>query len=248
MAAALQHRGITVVHDFGESDGVLYLVMELLDGRNLSQLLEDNKQHPLPVAGRRGDRRAGRRRPRLLPRAGHRPPRPEAREHRAARRRHGEDLRLRHRPPRPRHRLHLPADRHRHRHGHPALHVPGADQRHRGRPAQRPVLVRAACSTRSPPAYRRSTSTTPGRSSSATATPRPGRRADTAPNSPSTWSGSSSTCWPRNPGNDPTTPASWPAGSARTGPRRPMCRPSWRAVPRLTRRRARAGCRPGPVA
>ncbi|GGV28684.1 serine/threonine-protein kinase [Streptomyces spectabilis] len=49
VAAALQHRGITVVHDFGESDGVLYLVMELLEGRNLSQLLEDNQQHPLPV-------------------------------------------------------------------------------------------------------------------------------------------------------------------------------------------------------
>ncbi|MEV4738839.1 serine/threonine-protein kinase [Streptomyces sp. NPDC049555] len=49
VAASLQHRGITVVHDFGESEGVLYLVMELLDGRNLSQLLEDNKQHPLPV-------------------------------------------------------------------------------------------------------------------------------------------------------------------------------------------------------
>ncbi|MEU0134598.1 serine/threonine-protein kinase [Streptomyces sp. NPDC006296] len=50
VAAALQHRGVTVVHDFGESDGVLYLVMELLEGRNLSQLLEDNEQHPLPVA------------------------------------------------------------------------------------------------------------------------------------------------------------------------------------------------------
>ncbi|MFD7089539.1 tetratricopeptide repeat protein [Streptomyces sp. NPDC059896] len=49
VAAALQHRGVTVVHDFGEDDGVLYLVMELLDGRNLSQLLEDNQQHPLPV-------------------------------------------------------------------------------------------------------------------------------------------------------------------------------------------------------
>ncbi|MEV5241891.1 tetratricopeptide repeat protein [Streptomyces cinnamoneus] len=49
VAASLQHRGITVVHDFGESEGVLYLVMELLDGRNLSQLLEDNQQHPLPV-------------------------------------------------------------------------------------------------------------------------------------------------------------------------------------------------------
>lgn len=50
VAAALQHRGVTVVHDFGEHDGVLYLVMELLDGRNLSQALEDNAQHPLPVA------------------------------------------------------------------------------------------------------------------------------------------------------------------------------------------------------
>ncbi|GAA3771086.1 serine/threonine-protein kinase [Streptomyces coacervatus] len=49
VAAALQHRGITVVHDFGETDGILYLVMELLEGRNLSQLLEDNKHHPLPV-------------------------------------------------------------------------------------------------------------------------------------------------------------------------------------------------------
>ncbi|MFD5568602.1 serine/threonine-protein kinase [Streptomyces cadmiisoli] len=49
VAAALQHRGVTVVHDFGESEGVLFLVMELLEGRNLSQLLEDNKHHPLPV-------------------------------------------------------------------------------------------------------------------------------------------------------------------------------------------------------
>lgn len=50
VAAALQHRGVTVVHDFGEHDGVLFLVMEFLEGRNLSELLEDNEQHPLPVA------------------------------------------------------------------------------------------------------------------------------------------------------------------------------------------------------
>ncbi|WP_153176017.1 serine/threonine-protein kinase, partial [Streptomyces sp. E2N171] len=49
VAASLQHRGITVVHDFGESDGVLYLVMELLQGRDLSRLLEDDKHRPLPV-------------------------------------------------------------------------------------------------------------------------------------------------------------------------------------------------------
>ncbi|MDW4897389.1 tetratricopeptide repeat protein [Streptomyces californicus] len=49
VAASLQHRGVTVVHDFGEYEDVPYLVMELLDGQNLSQLLEENKQHPLPV-------------------------------------------------------------------------------------------------------------------------------------------------------------------------------------------------------
>ncbi|MEW2071771.1 serine/threonine-protein kinase [Streptomyces sp. NPDC007346] len=49
VAASLQHRGVTVVHDFGEHEGVLYLVMELLDGQNLSQLLEENQQRPLPV-------------------------------------------------------------------------------------------------------------------------------------------------------------------------------------------------------
>ncbi|MET9443426.1 tetratricopeptide repeat protein [Streptomyces sp. NPDC006610] len=49
VAAALQHRGVTVVHDFGESDGVLFLVMELLDGRNLGQVLDDAERRPLSV-------------------------------------------------------------------------------------------------------------------------------------------------------------------------------------------------------
>ncbi|MEW2522541.1 serine/threonine-protein kinase [Actinacidiphila alni] len=49
VAAALQHRGVTVVHDFGEHDGLLFLVMELLDGRNLLQVLDDAQRHPLPV-------------------------------------------------------------------------------------------------------------------------------------------------------------------------------------------------------
>ncbi|MGW2744093.1 tetratricopeptide repeat protein [Streptomyces sp. NPDC001450] len=49
VAAALSHCGVTVIHDFGEYDGVLYLVMELLEGRDLSRLLEDNKGHPLPL-------------------------------------------------------------------------------------------------------------------------------------------------------------------------------------------------------
>ncbi|SEQ32208.1 serine/threonine-protein kinase [Streptomyces radiopugnans] len=49
LAASLQHRGVTVVHDFGEHDGVLYLVMELLDGHDLSRLLELGGRRPLPV-------------------------------------------------------------------------------------------------------------------------------------------------------------------------------------------------------
>ncbi|WP_432747450.1 serine/threonine-protein kinase [Streptomyces sp. JH002] len=49
VAAGLQHRGITVVHDFGEDDGLLYLVMELLVGRNLSQVLNEGGGAPLPV-------------------------------------------------------------------------------------------------------------------------------------------------------------------------------------------------------
>ncbi len=52
VAASLQHRGVTVVHDFGDDSaagGPLYLVMELLDGRNLSQLMEESQARPLPV-------------------------------------------------------------------------------------------------------------------------------------------------------------------------------------------------------
>lgn len=52
VAASLQHRGVTVVHDFGDDSaegGALFLVMELLHGRNLSQLLDENEQRPLPV-------------------------------------------------------------------------------------------------------------------------------------------------------------------------------------------------------
>ncbi|MDT0268789.1 tetratricopeptide repeat protein [Streptomyces sp. DSM 44915] len=49
VAAGLQHRGVTVVHDFGEWEGILYLVMELLDGRNLSELLQTAGPGPLAV-------------------------------------------------------------------------------------------------------------------------------------------------------------------------------------------------------
>ncbi|MEE4422463.1 serine/threonine-protein kinase [Streptomyces bugieae] len=48
-AAALQHPGITVVHDIGEHDGRPYFVMELLDGQDFNALLTE---HPdgVPLA------------------------------------------------------------------------------------------------------------------------------------------------------------------------------------------------------
>ncbi|WP_255946628.1 serine/threonine-protein kinase [Streptomyces odontomachi] len=49
VAASLHHRGVTVVHDFGEDEGVLYIVMELLDGRNLQQLMWEHEKRQLPV-------------------------------------------------------------------------------------------------------------------------------------------------------------------------------------------------------
>jgi hypothetical protein len=39
LAAVLQHPGITVVHDIDEDDGLLYLVMELLDGEDMAKAL-----------------------------------------------------------------------------------------------------------------------------------------------------------------------------------------------------------------
>ncbi|MEY9212105.1 protein kinase [Thermobifida halotolerans] len=42
IAANIQHPGITAVHDFGRHDGQLFLVMELLRGRDLAALLADH--------------------------------------------------------------------------------------------------------------------------------------------------------------------------------------------------------------
>ncbi|WP_419993127.1 protein kinase domain-containing protein [Streptomyces boninensis] len=49
VAASLQHRGVTVVHDFGEDGGVLFLVMELMLGGNLSQVLAAGGGVPMAV-------------------------------------------------------------------------------------------------------------------------------------------------------------------------------------------------------
>ena len=42
LAAGLKHRGITVVHDFGELDGTMFIVMELLHGSDLASLLHEH--------------------------------------------------------------------------------------------------------------------------------------------------------------------------------------------------------------
>src|SRR5207237_7825332 len=44
--AKLNHPHIVAVHDFGEADGLFYLVMEYVDGVNLWQLLLDGQLPP----------------------------------------------------------------------------------------------------------------------------------------------------------------------------------------------------------
>jgi len=48
IAATLQHPGITVVHDVGEHDGLLYFVMEYLEGEDLSKIVRRNPEG-LPI-------------------------------------------------------------------------------------------------------------------------------------------------------------------------------------------------------
>jgi predicted Ser/Thr protein kinase len=46
LLAQLSHMNIVTVHDFGEADGLYYLVMEYVDGVNLRELLRDGKMAP----------------------------------------------------------------------------------------------------------------------------------------------------------------------------------------------------------
>ena len=48
-ASALNHPNIVVVHDLGESDGILYLAMELIDGVTVRRWAEEKKRSPLEV-------------------------------------------------------------------------------------------------------------------------------------------------------------------------------------------------------
>ncbi len=46
-AGKLRHQNIVIVHDFGEQDGVPYLVMELLDGEDLERIISSRRSLPL---------------------------------------------------------------------------------------------------------------------------------------------------------------------------------------------------------
>ncbi len=47
-AAQLNHAGIVHINDVGEQQGVFYFVMELVNGRNLKEILADDNQFPIP--------------------------------------------------------------------------------------------------------------------------------------------------------------------------------------------------------
>ena len=44
--AQMSHTNIVTVHDFGEADGLYYIVMEYVDGVNLRDLLREGKIEP----------------------------------------------------------------------------------------------------------------------------------------------------------------------------------------------------------
>ncbi len=209
VAAALQHRGITVVHDFGEDDGTLFLVMELLNGRNLSQLLDDNRRQPLPVAD-------------VI----------EIAEQLTAALAYTHEQEVVHRDLKPANIVRIAdgtvkiCDFGIARLGHdigftarltgtgiamgtPALHVARADRRRHRRPPQRPLLpgLRAVRDRHRRAAVRRRRRL--GRCSSATATPLRSPRARGGPTCRRPTSRSSSTCSPRTRTTGRGTPTNW---------------------------------------
>ena len=101
-AAVLSHPNIVTVHDFGEEKGLIYMAMELLEGKDLRDALADGDLRTLDDKLRVMEQvMAG---PLLRPFEGRHPPRPEAGEHPHPAERPGEDRGLRPRPACPRRR------------------------------------------------------------------------------------------------------------------------------------------------
>ena len=108
--ASLNHPNIAQIHGLEESDGVRALVMELVEGEDLSQRIA---RGPIPIDEALPIAQADRRGARSGARAGHHPPRSEAGEHQGHARRHGEGAGLRPREARARRRHGRPVRRHR---------------------------------------------------------------------------------------------------------------------------------------
>ena len=90
--ASLNHPHIAQIYGFERAGDTCALVMELVEGEDLSQRIA---RGALPLDEARADREADRRGARRGARAGDHPPRSQAREHQGARRRRGEGAGLR---------------------------------------------------------------------------------------------------------------------------------------------------------
>ena len=92
LLASLHHPNIASIFGFESTDECTFLVMELVEGEDLSETL---RAGPLPRRRSGGRRAPDRRGARRGAREGHRPPRSEARQRQAHSRRQGEGAGLR---------------------------------------------------------------------------------------------------------------------------------------------------------
>ena len=90
--ASLNHPNIAALYGLEDAGNTKALIMELVEGPTLAERIA---QGPIRRRGRDSDRQADRRGARGRARAGHHPPRPEARQREGAGRRHGEGAGLR---------------------------------------------------------------------------------------------------------------------------------------------------------